>query len=346
MSSFRSTLYAALAIFVLAACLAWPAAAAERFDFPPVGEYQVLRCDFHMHTVISDGRLTARERVEESRRLGYDVIAITDHGQTLAYRSAKLVGNQTGVLVLRGLESGVQGKEHYVILGVDGTYRPQDSHRWSETEGGQTVYHREQMERVRAHGGLIIWAHPHVGLREPSIWGMEQGVIQGIELKNDGVGDGWNSTKSHGTSWYPNAFEWASKYNLAVFACTDAHGSRQANPGVSLLLATERTEKGVMDAIRERRTAAWFDGMLWGRKDVLGQLVGAMVRAEFSGGELKLRNLGPVALRGVVEGPSGKTFELDPYQEASVQAGTGKATVRWENVWIGLEENFTSSYGK
>ncbi len=336
-------------ILAFAALLACPAAvlpASGGSAFPPVGEYQVLRCDFHMHTVISDGRLTARERVEESARLGYDVIAITDHGRTQAYRSAKAAGDELGVLVLRGLESGVQGKEHYVILGIDGTYRPRDPHRWSESEDDPTVYYQEQMEKVREHGGLIIWAHPHVGLREPTLWGIGQGIIRGIELKNDVVGEGWNTVKSHGTDWYPEAFEWAMEHGLAVLACTDAHGPRRADPAVSLLLVTERTEKGVLDAIRECRTAAWFDGMLWGRQELLGRLMQAMVRAEPAGGALTLRNLGPVALKGVVEGGAAGTFELPPYQEASVTAAPGKVTVRWENVWTGLQDNLRTVYGE
>lgn len=338
-----SVILLSVAFAVLLACAA---GAVERFDFPPAGPYQVLRCDFHTHTVISDGRLTARERVEESKRLGYDVIAITDHGSTLAYRSAKAAGDELGVLVLRGLESGVQGKEHYVILGVDGTYRPRDSHRWSEAEGGQTVFYREEMDQVRRHGGLIIWAHPHVGLREPTLWGIQEGIIRGVELKNDVVGEGWNTTKSHGTDWYPDAFQWALEHDLAVLACTDAHGARRSDPAVTLVLASGRTERDVMDAIRDRRTIAWFDGMLWGRRDTLEQLAGAMVQGKLSGGSLMLKNLGPVALRGVVEGRDGPSFELPAYGEVSLPAASGRVTVRWENIWTGLEENLRSSYGE
>ncbi len=340
----RPGLFAISAFALLLVC-AGGAQAAERFDFPDVGPYQVLRCDFHMHTIISDGRLTGRERVEEAKKLGYDVIAITDHGQLLAYRSAKYVGDQIGVLVIRGLESGVRSKEHYVVLGIDSAYKPRDSHRWAESKGEETVFYQEQMAEVARRGGLIIWAHPHVGFREPSLWGMKQGIIQGIELKNDVVGEGWNTKKSHGSNWYPDAFGWAMEHNLAMLACTDAHGSRSDQPAVSLVLAQERSEKGVMDAIRARRTAAWFDGMLWGRKELLGQLVGAMVRGEAAGGTLKLTNLGPVPLKGVAGGGQGEAFELPPYQSVSVAASAGNTAVRWENVWTGLTENLTSEYG-
>jgi hypothetical protein len=218
-----------------------------------------------------------------------------------------------------------------------------DSHRWAEGKGRETAFYQDQMENIVKHGGLIIWAHPHVGLREPTIWGIEHGIIRGLELKNDGVGGDWNTEKSHGTSWYPFAFDWAMQYDLAMLACTDAHYSRKENPAVTLLFVTERSDKGVLDAIRGRRTVAWFEGMLWGRKELLGELVGSMVTSSRSSdGKLTLKNLGPVALKGSADG---KPFELTPYGETTVDAGAGAVTVRWENVWCGLKENLTSAYG-
>ncbi|MGB9619159.1 MAG: PHP domain-containing protein, partial [Armatimonadota bacterium] len=291
----RLVLALVLALAVLAACSLQAAESARRFDFPNVGPYMVLRGDFHMHTINSDGKLTTRERVEESKELGYDAIAITDHGTVRAYRVAKYVGDQLGLIVIRGHETGMKGKEHYVVLGVDSTYVPVDSHRWAEAKGEETAFYEEQMENVARHGGIIVWAHPHVELREPTLWGTRQGILVGVELKNDVVGSGWNTIESHGTHWYPNAFEWAMEHNWAVLACTDVHSKRKNNPAVTLLFATERSEKGVMEAIRARRTVAWFDDMLWGRKDLLSRLMAYMVVPSRSpDGKLTLKNLGPV----------------------------------------------------
>ena len=323
------------------------ASAAERFDFPNVGPYTVLRGDFHMHTINSDGSRTTRDRVEESKEKGYDAIAITDHGTVKAYRVAKYVGSQLGLIVIRGHETGIAGNEHYVVLGVDSGYVPRDSHRWSKKkEGAETIYYRDAMLDVAKHGGLIIYAHPHVGLNECTLWGAKQGILVGIELKNDVVGEKWNTEKSHGTSWYPFAFDWAIEHNLAVFANTDVHGRRNETPAVTLLFCTERSEKGVLDAIRARRTAAWFDGMLWGRKDLLAQLMSAMVTAARSpDGKLTLKNLGPVDLDGEVLGPQQTLLDLHPYSEVTVDVPAGPVTVRWSNVWCGLKENVTSTYG-
>ena len=51
--------------------------------------WEVLRGDFHMHTTHSDGKLSPVDRVLERRNHGYDVIAITDHGNFRAYEEAR-----------------------------------------------------------------------------------------------------------------------------------------------------------------------------------------------------------------------------------------------------------------
>ena len=46
---------------------------------PDVGGHRTLKCDFHLHTVISDGLVWPTTRIEEAWRDGLDAIAITDH---------------------------------------------------------------------------------------------------------------------------------------------------------------------------------------------------------------------------------------------------------------------------
>ena len=47
-------------------------------QIPNVGAYQVLKCDFHMHTVFSDGHVWPNVRVQEAWTEGMDAIAITN----------------------------------------------------------------------------------------------------------------------------------------------------------------------------------------------------------------------------------------------------------------------------
>ena len=46
---------------------------------PELPGYVTLKCDFHMHTVFSDGNVWPIYRVGEAWRDGLDVISITDH---------------------------------------------------------------------------------------------------------------------------------------------------------------------------------------------------------------------------------------------------------------------------
>lgn len=343
-----------IAFLVMAASLllvvAWPLWAADStapqsltsrpHSFPHVGKYEVLCGDFHMHTINSDGKLTTRERVEESYTLGYDVIAVTDHGKTRSYRVARYIGEPLGLVVLRGLEAGMQGKEHMNVIGVSDIYIPTNPHQWSEQPGGKTVFYQDEMQKIAKCGGLIIYNHPHVGFREPVEWGIKEGIIQGIEVKNDVVGKAWNTIEWNGIYCYPNAFEYALKNNLTLFANTDVHGKRKENPAVTLILAEGRTPEAVMGALRAHRTAAWFDGMLWGREALLTDLLKASVGVSKDGSSILLENRSPVMLKGVIEGSPEKQFELPAYQKTSVEwTGADTATIRWNNVWTSPTAN-------
>jgi hypothetical protein len=75
-------------VFVLALVVAVPVAAqiAQKPFFPSIPGYQTLLCDFHLHTVFSDGRVWPTVRADEAWRYGLDAIAITDH---IEYRPFK-----------------------------------------------------------------------------------------------------------------------------------------------------------------------------------------------------------------------------------------------------------------
>ena len=47
--------------------------------------YVTLKCDFHIHTVFSDGTVWPTVRVDEAYREGLDAIAITDHLENRRY---------------------------------------------------------------------------------------------------------------------------------------------------------------------------------------------------------------------------------------------------------------------
>ncbi len=58
----------------------------DEIVFPDLPGYVTLKCDFHIHTVFSDGNVWPTIRPEEAWREGLDVISITDH---IEYQSHK-----------------------------------------------------------------------------------------------------------------------------------------------------------------------------------------------------------------------------------------------------------------
>jgi hypothetical protein len=74
----RHLTIATLLILLFAAV---PAGAQVRHEiqFPDLPGLVTLKCDFHMHSVFSDGLVWPTVRVEEAWRMGLDLIALTDH---------------------------------------------------------------------------------------------------------------------------------------------------------------------------------------------------------------------------------------------------------------------------
>lgn len=51
----------------------------DRIEIPGFSNYETLKCDFHTHTVFSDGLVWPDARIYEAWQEGLDAIAITDH---------------------------------------------------------------------------------------------------------------------------------------------------------------------------------------------------------------------------------------------------------------------------
>src|SRR5512133_792216 len=48
-------------------------------NIPNILGYKTVKCDFHMHSVFSDGQVWPTVRIDEAWRDGLDAISITDH---------------------------------------------------------------------------------------------------------------------------------------------------------------------------------------------------------------------------------------------------------------------------
>lgn len=257
------------------------AATLERQEIrvPDVEGFRTLKCDFHMHTVFSDGNVWPTWRVEEAWRDGLDAIALTDHIEyqpkkddipTQHMRPGDLArgpGLERGMIVIRGAEiTKAVPPGHFNALFVTNFN--------ALAHDDVTVC----LEAARAQGCYVFWNHPGWCVKpgEPVILPlhgelMAKGLFQGLEIYN-------------GEDLYTNAWPWALERNLALFGNSDTHTPldppqprNENHRTMTLVFAKERTAEGIREALLARRTVVWYATLLAGRKDVLDPFVRACI---------------------------------------------------------------------
>ena len=250
---------------------------------PSVNGLLPLKCDFHIHTVFSDGEVWPTTRVTEAWQDGLDAIAITDHtyisganprgglpgGPNKSYEIAKPEGERLDLIVIKGTEISRLHPDggHFNALFIT------DAEKTVGLSGEEAV-----KEAVR-QGGVIIWNHPPYPnqtytniMYDVNKRLIESGHIHAMEVFNYG-------------EWYPRVLSWCRDYKLAPVAATDIHyltsnfyrlSDKTIRP-MTIVLAREKTQKAIKDALLQRQTIAFFRGMLAGSSDLLKEFFLASV---------------------------------------------------------------------
>ncbi len=246
-------------------------------NVPNIPGYQTLKCDFHLHTVFSDGTVWPTVRVEEAWAEGLDAIAITDH---IEYRphSVNIVADHN-----RSYEIAEPlSKELKIILvkGAEITREMPPGHLNALFIKNANLLERENendaLREARDQGAFIIWNHPCWERQQPDsvLWWKEHtalfrnNMLHGIEVYND--------------KFCPEALQWAKEKKLTMFANTDAHGPIMESPHrpMTLVFARSRTLGGIKEALFGKRTVAYFNNTLVGEANYLNQLFFASLEYE------------------------------------------------------------------
>lgn len=75
--------------------------------------------DLHMHSNASDGKSNPRELIEEAKRKGVEVIALTDHHTVNNIDEIKRIGKELGVVVISGIEFRTEyGQKSVHMIGL------------------------------------------------------------------------------------------------------------------------------------------------------------------------------------------------------------------------------------
>ncbi len=229
-------------------------------NLPEVPGYVTLKCDFHIHTVFSDGLVWPSVRAEEAWRQGLDAIAITDHLEYQPHKSdlttnhnrsfeiALGAGNELDILVVKGSEITRQMPPGHInaIFLKDST--PLTAATW-----------RDSVAAAHQQGAFIVWNHPGWASQikdGQTIWYPEHtelltnGMLHGIEVVN-------------GRDYYPEAHRWAIEHKLAMLSNSDIHnpidlelGEGEHRP-ITLVFARKRTPEALKEALFARQTAVY-----------------------------------------------------------------------------------------
>jgi 3',5'-nucleoside bisphosphate phosphatase len=333
------------------AALTLTAQVRDAVPVPDLPGYKTLKCDFHMHTVFSDGQVWPTTRVAEAWRDGLDAIAITDHGDynphaedlkndvARSYALARPEAEKYGILLIPAVEV-TKGLTHCNALFVKdpSVVRNPDL---------LTV-----LRELHGQGAYIFWNHP--GWRRPVQWypdvdaAYKERLIQGVELVNS-------------EERYPEAFAFVEEKKLAIFGNSDVHAPMAAPSGgehrqMTLVFAKTADLAGVREALEARRTAAWYNGEVWGLEEHLrGLWQGAVTitpgRVEVAAGRrgfgLQIRNASAIPFRlRVKQTPawmtgSGGTGEIPAQKTIYVPVGISKDAPVGEHA-VDLEVEITN----
>ena len=265
-----------LCLLIAGLSLAVTAQTRKNIQIPNLHGFVTLKCDFHIHTVFSDGTVWPTVRVAEAYREGLDAIAITDHieyrphnddlkaSHNRSYDLAAPVAKAAGIILIKGSEiTRAMPPGHFNALFLT------DSEELDQPD------YLDALRAAQKQNAFIFWNHPGWDAQQPDttlwwaehtkIW--EQGAMMGIEVVN-------------GTEYFPEAHQWCLEKNLTLLGNTDVHDPIQAHSDfadgthrtMTLVFAKEATAEGIREALLNRRTAIYNRETLIGEERYLKEL--------------------------------------------------------------------------
>jgi len=243
-------------------------------QIPDIPGYLTLKCDFHIHTVFSDGLVWPTVRVEEAWREGLDAIAITDHIEYQPHKAdvstnhnrsvdiARGAGSDLDILVVRGSEITRQMPPgHLNAIFLTNSALLAISNWWDAIQAAQDqgafIFWNHPGWEAQITNNIVRWYPEHTRL-------LEAGLLHGIEVVN-------------GRDYYPEAHQWAIEKKLTMLSNSDVHSPLNLDYHVhagdhrpmTLVFARERTPQALKEALQARRTVVYSDRLLVGDEALL-----------------------------------------------------------------------------
>jgi hypothetical protein len=241
----------------------------KTINLPDLPGYVTLKCDFHMHSVFSDGDVWPTVRINEALRDGLDAIAITDHLEytpkkdfipadfNAAWKIGEGYAKERNLILVHGAEiTRKMPPGHFNALFItDASLIAQDS-VW------------DAFDAAKKQGAFLLWNHPGWKSQEPD------GIPKLYEIHKRLIKNGWiNGIEIYNdTDYYPLVFTFCKQYNIALIGNSDVHGSISesyskpefSNRPMTLVFAKEKSHDSLKEAMFAGRTMVYFRDILAG----------------------------------------------------------------------------------
>jgi hypothetical protein len=244
-----------------------------KINSPNLNGYVTLKCDFHIHTVFSDGSVWPTVRIDEAYREGLDAISITDHLEYRPYKDDIIASHNRSYDIVR---ASAQARGIILVKGSEITRDMPPGH-----SNAIFITNSDELDKpdfmdafgaAKAQGAFFFWNHPCWDAQQPdtTLWFnehtklLQQGMMHGIEVVNGGT-------------YCPEAHRWCLEKNLTIIGNSDVHAPMQNfAPGkhraMTLVFARSATSEGIHEALKERRTAAYMDENVIGEEKYLKEI--------------------------------------------------------------------------
>ncbi len=301
------------------------AAQTREIAIPDVPGFVTLKCDFHMHTVFSDGHVWPTFRVNEAVRDGLDAISLTEHidyegfpevvdrDYNKSYEIAREAADKKGLIVIRGAEISPRVPPYHnnALFLTDANIIPSEYMKDGKKKFvmKDSITHDELMGpflEVQRQGAFVSYNHPGYAWwdkKDTAIFTsfhhelLEKGILNGVEVVNSG-------------RYNILAHKLAIKYDLTMLCNTDEHYDMypryaDSHRPMTLVFAKERSEEGIKEALFAKRTALYFGDYIVARQPEAEGLFKASVTAT---SKFEMRNGEPI-LKVTLENHSSIPFE-------------------------------------
>lgn len=209
-----------------------------------LGGYRVLAADFHIHSFpLSWAFLGPFDTVEQAKRQGLDVIAMTPHNLVWVGQAGRWYSQRTGgPTVLEG-EEIVSPNYHLLGIGIRSTVG------WNQSAASA-------IDEIHKQGGIAIAAHPV----KPYWRGYDADAMR----KLDGVEVLHPLAYEH-PDGYQQLRDFYARSHATAIGDSDYHGLGPMGLCRTFVFVYEDSEAAVLDALRAGRTAVYDrDGRAYG----------------------------------------------------------------------------------